>query len=133
MDSRLEAPTQLPALQQRLDSLERDPGYLERTGYGTGYAALLADAIETMGNDIRRVGATDPGDFTGLSNQVLEEVGSGSGGGRITLDPKDVPQHVTEVRRLIAIYEQTTHATLGPSAQQPQAQRGTGDTTGRKR
>jgi hypothetical protein len=126
MDTRLEAPTQIPALQQRLDSLERDPGYLERTSYGTGYVALLADAIEAMGSDIRRVGATNPGDFIGLGDQVLKEVGPTTGGGRVTLDRKDVPQHVAKVRRLIAIYEQTTHAPLNPSAQPPRADRSAG-------
>lgn len=119
MSTRLEAPTQIPALQQRLDSMSKDPGYLERTRYADGYRNLLGDAVNTMSADLSRVGAADSGRFHDLSQQALEDLGGGTGDAH--LKPGDVPAHVARVRRLIAMYEQATHAPLSPSAQPPRA------------
>jgi hypothetical protein len=133
MDTRLEAPTQIPALQQRLDSMQKDPGYLERSGYAGGYKNLLADVVNAMGADLSRVGQADSGAFRTLSDSVVNDVGGGTGAATAELKADKVPAHVQRVRRLIAMYERATHASLNPSATPARPSRGAGDSAARKR
>ncbi|HEX5963060.1 MAG TPA: hypothetical protein VFY42_05015 [Gemmatimonadales bacterium] len=72
----------------------------------TAYKNLAGDLVTSMQADLYRVGHADSGQFRALSDSVLDDLGGGTGT-TAGPDPSQVPQHVSRMRRLIELYQQT--------------------------
>jgi hypothetical protein len=100
----LEAPRLIPAVKNQLE-LMSSGSKISRENM-TAYKNLAGDLITSMQADLYRVGHADSGQFKALSDSVLDDLGGGTGT-TAGPDPSQVPQHVSRMRRLIELYQQT--------------------------
>jgi hypothetical protein len=98
-----EAPRLIPAIRAQMTEIQDPQGATEGnlTAFKNGVGALI-DAMEA---DLNRVGVTDTGYFSALSDSIGREIGGGSG------TPADIPpekgkQAAAQVERLIGMYEE---------------------------
>ena len=100
----LEAPRLIPALRNQLDLMSsgaRVPG--ENLA---AYKNLAQDVMSAMVADLHRVGLPDTGRFADLQDSVLNDIGGGSSSPP-DLQRSEVPQHVSRMRRLLELYQQS--------------------------
>jgi hypothetical protein len=103
--SELEAPRLIPAIQNQLNLMANgtqppNPDNL------TAYKNMSGDLINSMVADLYRAGYADSGNFKGLADSVLEDLGGGAGT-PADLERSRLPQHVDRMQRLIREYQQT--------------------------
>ncbi len=99
--SELEAPRLIPALRNQLDLMSRG-SEVNRENL-TAYKNMASDLVISMQADLSRVGFADSGQFKALSDSVLNDIGGGTPGP----EPSQVKEHVTRMRRLLELYQQT--------------------------
>jgi len=100
----LEAPRLIPAVKNQLE-LMVGGSEINRENM-TAYKNLAGDLVTSMQSDLNRVGFADAGHFKALSDSVVEDIGGGTG----TADgpePSQVTAHVSRMRRLVDLYQQT--------------------------
>lgn len=102
--SELEAPRLIPAVKNQLELMSTG-SKISRENM-TAYKNLAGDLVTSMQADLYRVGHADSGQFRALSDSVLDDLGGGTGT-TAGPDPSQVPQHVSRMRRLIELYQQT--------------------------
>jgi len=102
--SELEAPRLIPALRNQLELMSR--GSKTSTENLTAYKNLASDLVNSMQADLYRVGFADSGQFRGLSDSVLADIGGGTGTAAGP-EPSEVKAHVARMRRLLELYQQT--------------------------
>lgn len=102
--SELEAPRLIPAVKNQLELMSTG-SKISRENM-TAYKNLAGDLVTSMQADLYRVGHADSGQFKALSDSVLNDLGGGTGT-TAGPDPSQVPQHVSRMRRLIELYQQT--------------------------
>jgi hypothetical protein len=101
----LEAPRLIPAIQNQLN-LMTDGSQPINPDNLIAYKNMAGDLVNSMIADLYRAGFADSGNFKALSDSVLAELG----GGATTppdLEKHEVPGHVTRMRRLISLYQET--------------------------
>lgn len=100
----LEAPRLIPAMKNQLELMAN--GSEANRENMTAYKNLAGDLVTSMQADLNRVGHADSGRFKALSDSVMEDIGGGTG---TTTGPdrSEVPEHVTRVRSLIDLYQET--------------------------
>lgn len=103
--SELEAPRLIPAVRNQLELMSR--GSQARSENLTAYKNLVSDLVTSMQADLYRVGFADSGQFRALSDSVLDDLGGGSGTSAAGPKPSEVREHVTRMRRLLELYQQT--------------------------
>jgi hypothetical protein len=108
--SELEAPRLLPAIQNQLNLMAKGAQPVKPDNL-TAYKNMAGDLINAMIADVYRAGHADSGRFKALSDSVLNDLGGGAGT-PAKLDGSKLPQHIERMRRLIALYQQTTRDTL---------------------
>jgi hypothetical protein len=101
----LEAPRLIPAVKNQLE-LMASGSQISRENM-TAYKNLASDLVTSMQADLYRVGYADSGHFRALSDSVVDELGGGPGSTTDGPEPSKVPQHVSRMRRLIELYQQT--------------------------
>ena len=100
----LEAPRLIPAVKNQVE-LMASGSDISRENL-TGYRNLVSDLVTSMQADLLRVGLADSGQFKSLSDSVVEDLGGGTG----TVNGPErsqVPAHVSRMRRLIDVYQET--------------------------
>jgi hypothetical protein len=102
--SELEAPRLIPAVKNQLELMSRNSQ--ANTENLTAYKNLAGDLVTSMQADLHRVGFADSGQFKALSDSVLTDIGGGTGTAAGP-EPSEVKQHVTRMRRLLELYQQT--------------------------
>ena len=102
--SELEAPRLIPAVKNQLELMSS--GSQSSTENRTAYQNLTSDLITAMQADLYRVGFADSGQFKALSDSVLNDIGGGTGTASGP-EPSQVTEHVTRMRRLLELYQQT--------------------------
>ena len=101
----LEAPRLIPAVRNQLDLMSRgSPANSENL---TAYKNLISDLVTSMQADLYRVGFADSGQFRALSDSVLDDLGGGSGTSAAGPEASEAREHVTRMRRLLELYQQT--------------------------
>ena len=100
----LEAPRLIPAVKNQLE-LMASGSKVSRENM-TAYKNLAGDLVNSMQADLYRVGHADSGQFRGLSDSVMADIGGGTGTAAGP-EPSQVPQHVARMRQLIELYQQT--------------------------
>ena len=100
----LEAPRLIPAVRNQLELMSR--GAQANSENLTAYKNLVSDLVTSMQADLYRVGFADSGQFRALSDSVLDDLGGG-GGTSAAAKPSEVREHVTRMRRLLDLYQQT--------------------------
>jgi hypothetical protein len=100
----LEAPRLIPAVKNQLD-LMGSGSEISRENM-TAYKNLTSDLVTSLQADLYRVGHADSGHFKALSDSVLEDLGGGTGT-TAGPEPSRVPAHVSRMRRLIDLYQET--------------------------
>jgi hypothetical protein len=103
--SELEAPRLIPAIQNQLNLMSKGTQPVNPENL-TAYKNMAGDLINSMIADLSRAGYADTGNFKALSDSVLEELGGG-GGAPPRLDPSRLPEHLSQMKRLIGSYQQT--------------------------
>ncbi|HEV8178264.1 MAG TPA: hypothetical protein VGP44_11340 [Gemmatimonadales bacterium] len=103
--SELEAPRLIPAVRNQLDLMSS--GSPTTTENVTAYKNLASDLVTSMQADLYRVGFADSGQFRALSDSVLDDLDGGSGTAATGPEPSQVKEHVTRMRRLLDLYQQT--------------------------
>lgn len=101
----LEAPRLIPAVRNQLDLMSR--GSQANSENLTAYKNLVSDLVTSMQADLYRVGFADSGQFRALSDSVLDDLGDGSGTSAAGPKPSEAREHVTRMRRLLELYQQT--------------------------
>lgn len=102
--SELEAPRLIPAVKNQLELMSM--GSPANTENLTAYKNLASDLVTSMQADLHRVGFADWGQFGALSDSVLADIGGGTGTAAGP-EPSEVKEHVTRMRRLLELYQQT--------------------------
>ena len=100
----LEAPRLIPAVKNQLE-LMAGGSEISRENM-TAYKNLAGDLITSMQADLYRVGFADSGHFKALSDSVVEDIGGGTGTAAGP-EPSQVTAHVSRMRRLVDLYQQT--------------------------
>lgn len=100
----LEAPRLIPAVKNQLD-LMASGSEVSRENM-TAYKNLAGDLVTSMQADLYRVGHADSGHFKALSDSVVEDIGGGTGTAAGP-EPSQVTAHVSRMRRLIDLYQET--------------------------
>lgn len=103
--SELEAPRLIPAVKNQLDLMSGGPPH--RTENRTAYKNLASDLVTSMQADLYRVGFADSGQFKALSDSVLDDLGGGGGSTATGPEPSEVKDHVSRMRHLLDLYQQT--------------------------
>jgi hypothetical protein len=106
--SELEAGRLIPAVQNQLNLMASgaqpvDPDNL------TAYKNLAGDLVNAMAGDMYRIGIADSGHFRTLRDSVMDELGGGAGSPG-ALDRSKLKEHISRMRRLISIYQQSMRA-----------------------
>jgi hypothetical protein len=104
--SEFEAPRLLPAIQNQLNLMAKGAQPVNPDNL-TAYKNMAGDLINAMIADVYRAGYADSGRFRALSDSVLNDLGGGAGTAA-TLDRSKLPPHIERMRRLIALYQETT-------------------------
>jgi hypothetical protein len=100
----LEAPRLIPAVKNQLELMaSRSETSRENM---TAYKNLAGDLVTSMQADLYRVGNADSGHFKALSDSVVEDIGGGTGT-TAGPEPSQVSSHVSRMRRLIDLYQET--------------------------
>jgi hypothetical protein len=100
----LEAPRLIPALQNQLNLMASGDQPTDAENL-TAYKNLAGDVVNAMTADLSRVGLSDSGEFRGLKDTVLRELGGGAGTPS-TLDRSELSRHIPRMRHLIDLYQQ---------------------------
>lgn len=100
----LEAPRLIPAVRNQLELMSR--GSQANSENVTAYKNLVSDLVTSMQADLYRVGFADSGQFRALSDSVLDDLG-GVGTSAAGPKPSEAREHVTRMRRLLELYQQT--------------------------
>jgi hypothetical protein len=100
----LEAPRLIPAVKNQLE-LMAGGSEVSRENM-TAYKNLAGDLVTSMQADLYRVGNADSGHFKALSDSVVEDIGGGTGT-TAGPEPSQVSAHVSRMRRLIDLYQET--------------------------
>jgi hypothetical protein len=100
----LEAPRLIPAVKNQLE-LMASGSEISRENM-TAYKNLAGDLVTSMQADLYRVGFADSGHFKALSDSVVEDIGGGTGTAAGP-EPSKVSAHVSRMRRLLDLYQET--------------------------
>ena len=100
----LEAPRLIPAVKNQLELMSRG-SQIDKENL-TAYRNLASDLVTSMQADLDRVGFADSGRFKALSDSVLNDLG-GETGTAAGPEPGKVNEHVTRMRGLLQLYQQT--------------------------
>ena len=100
----LEAPRLIPAVKNQLE-LMASGSEISRENM-TAYKNLAGDLVTSMQADLYRVGFADSGRFKALSDSVVEDNGGGTGTAAGP-EPSKVSAHVSRMRRLLDLYQET--------------------------
>lgn len=100
----LEAPRLIPAVKNQLELMAAG-SEVSRENM-TAYKNLAGDLVTSMQADLNRVGQADSGHFQALSDSVVEDIGGGTGTAAGP-EPSRVTAHVSRMRRLIGLYQET--------------------------
>jgi hypothetical protein len=100
----LEAPRLIPAVKNQLE-LMASGSEISRENM-TAYKNLAGDLVTSMQADLYRVGFADSGHFKALSDSVIEDIGGGTGTAAGP-EPSKVSAHVSRMRRLLDLYQET--------------------------
>jgi len=100
----LEAPRLIPAVRNQLELMSKDSQINSENL--TAYRNLASDLLTSMQADLYRVRFADSGQFRALSDSALDDLGGGTGTAAGP-EPSKVKEHVTRMRRLLELYQQT--------------------------
>lgn len=100
----LEAPRLIPAVKNQLELMSRG-SQIDKENL-TAYRNLASDLVTSMQADLYRVGFADSGRFKALSDSVLDDLRGETGTARGP-EPGKVNEHVTRMRGLLQLYQQT--------------------------
>ena len=101
----LEATRLIPAMQNQLNLMASGSQPVDPNNM-TAYKNLAGDLVNSMAADLYRVGAADSGNFRALRDSVMADIGGGAGG-TATLDRSKLGSHISRMRRLISLYQES--------------------------
>ena len=102
--SELDAPRLIPAVQNQLNLMGAGGQPTDQENLNA-YKNLAGDVVNAMAADLSRAGLADSGDFRGLRDSVLDDLGGGAGT-NTDLDRRNVKPHIARMQRLISMSQQ---------------------------